>query len=469
MVASAAQHDAGVSPPGLRSSRHPASSEQADAAAAHAYLETGGIQAVRQVLEQQGFYPKTIDRIVQRWEAQKAQSTLNRHRRFWDNTFVSWCRSQRRKPYKYNAVLVTNFLSHIQDTYEQQHRERGVQPNHSMFKQARAAIGAMLALIHPGKPPIAEFGHIAGIAQTLRVTAPNLPKYSETISLDPLFEVLIEAARRGAELTSIPLKTLRDWTLVLVRIRLGSRSADVACINRIWSDDPTQSAVAGLQGSHDNGVFIVKRVRYDFPKSWRSRVRMSAWKSLGNYLSEQQGFSDDLRLCCPRRALEEYLRRTSECAFSSFVDPERPGESLPRVFLSVTTRHGMCFPIISSTIGSLIKKILAEVGIDTSKFKAHILRSASIGTAVRGGEAIDSALDRAQVSAKVFSIYYDLPVAESTRGASSASAGVASTLASSAAFPAAASQVGPAQAAPSNHADSSGAFSRRSLRLMDAG
>eukprot|EP01050_Picozoa_sp_SAG11_P035444 SAG11_NODE_13002_length_674_cov_2.417391_1_plen_44_part_10 len=32
------------------------------------------------------------------------------------------------------------------------------------------------------------------------------------------------------------------------------------------------------------------------------------------------------------------------------------------------------------------------------------------------------ALDRAQVSAKVFSIYYDLPVAESTRGASSASA-----------------------------------------------
>eukprot|EP01050_Picozoa_sp_SAG11_P009758 SAG11_NODE_941_length_6455_cov_5.508181_2_plen_167_part_00 len=137
-----------------------------------------------------------------------------------------------------------------------------------MFKQARAAIGAMLALIHPGKPPIAEFGHIAGIAQTLlRVTAPNLPKYSETISLDPLFEVLIGAARRGAELTSIPLKTLRDWTLVLVCIRLGSRSADVACINRIWSDDPVQSAVAGLHGSHDGGAFVVERVRYDFPKS----------------------------------------------------------------------------------------------------------------------------------------------------------------------------------------------------------
>jgi hypothetical protein len=45
-------------------------------------------------------------------------------------------------------------------------------------------------------------------------------------------------------------------------------------------------------------------------------------------------------------------------------------------------RKGSYFPIKASTAGSLVKKILDELGFDVDKFKGHILRSASIAASV---------------------------------------------------------------------------------------
>eukprot|EP01052_Picozoa_sp_SAG31_P036600 SAG31_NODE_4597_length_3105_cov_2.095143_1_plen_172_part_10 len=172
-------------------------------------------------MQQQGYYPETIDCIVQLWELESTSATLRRHRRFWDTVFVPWCVDHDEDPYVYNPVVATNFLCHVQREAAARTRARGKRENHSVFKQARASLAAMWRLIFPQKPPVSEFAHITGYAQTLRVTAPNLPKYSETISLDPFFNLLIEAARRGAQLSSMPYKTLRDWTLLLLRVRLA--------------------------------------------------------------------------------------------------------------------------------------------------------------------------------------------------------------------------------------------------------
>ena len=104
----------------------------------------------------------------------------------------------------------------MQDDAERKQSQSGARKNHAVLKQAHAALGAMLQLLFPQQPPISEFAHIKSIAQTLRVTAPNLPKYSETISLDPFFNTLVQAARQGAVLWDIPIKTLRDWTILLL-------------------------------------------------------------------------------------------------------------------------------------------------------------------------------------------------------------------------------------------------------------
>ena len=256
------------------------------------------------------------------------------------------------------------------------------------------------------------------------------------------------------------MKILRNWCLVLVRIRLMCRSADVACINHIYTDDPVQSPVACLaRGATPDSI---EKVRFDFPKSFRARARASTWKHLGNYLHDAPGFRDEFSLCCARLALEVYLRRTADLPWSPYVDPKRPTEKLRRVFISLSKKAGKYHPIRPATVGSSIKGILKDLGFDVSKFQGHILRSASLRATIDVTHDPVRALNTASVSEKVFSIFYDLP-----KQAASATPAVpgrldvaqdATFLFLGATLPAA-----PRVAAPSNHDESSGVFTRRSL------
>ena len=107
---------------------------------------------------------------------------------------------------------------------------------------------------------------------------------------------------------------------------------------------------------------------------------------------------------------------------------------------------------------------MRTAGIDVSRFKAHVLRSASMRAAIDSGELVDSTLERAVVSQKVFSIYYDIPVAQDSVQQSTdnaAAAPQAVSLAAASSVPLRIDSV--AASVPSNHSDSSGVFSRRSL------
>jgi hypothetical protein len=212
-----------------------------------------------------------------------------------------------------------------------------------VFEHARAAIGSMLEMFHPDQPPLVEWAHIKNIAQTLRVTALNLPKHSETISLDPVFAALVIAWKHDIRSETADMKQLRDWTLVLVSIRLMCRSADVACINRIWTDDPLQQLVAGLSGispaaSDASHPVIVRKVRFDFPKNRRSVIRAGPWADFGDYLRDSPYFKDEFSPCCARHALEVYLARTADLPRAPFIDQLRPSKQIQRVFISVPTR-----------------------------------------------------------------------------------------------------------------------------------
>ena len=109
-----------------------------------------------------------------------------------------------------------------------------------------------------------------------------------------------------------------------------------------------------------------------------------------------------------------------------------------------------------------MKDILKDLGFDVSKFQGHILRSASLRATIDATHDPVRALNTASVSEKVFSIFYDLPkqAASDTPAVpgSLEDARAAATLVLAATLPTA-----PGDAAPSNHDESSGVFTRRSL------
>ena len=326
-------------------------------------------------------------------------------------------------PVHFDAVQVANFLESEQQRLQRGQDERGVAHNHAGFKQSRAAVCAMLELFYPHLPRLSNHPHVAAMAAELRKSAPNLAKYVETIRLDPLFDMLVAEYRDGKRFDSMPLIDLRDRLLLLLRIAIHGRSADLAVINRGFSS--MQDKNAGLQGSAAD--FSVSAVRYDFNKTWKSTgSRFSPWKFLPKqYLAAMNGFREEFSLCCVRAALEEYLRRTYGLPLAPFVDPQRPNELVFRLFVTATApaplkKHSA---LTADSIAGRLKKLLAKAGIDVNAFQSHILRSASMQSRIAAGEDIDNVLQLASVSRKVFQTFYQLPMGGDSSGSLPSSVG----------------------------------------------
>ena len=66
------------------------------------------------------------------------------------------------------------------------------------------------------------------------------------------------------------------------------------------------------------------------------------------------------------------------------MDLVHPAQQIPRYLMSVQRLRSRFVPIRVGTAATLVKKNLKTLGFDVTKFKAHILRFASI---VAGGEA----------------------------------------------------------------------------------
>jgi hypothetical protein len=145
---------------------------------------------LRQYLKSQGFGDSYIDRTMADFESANGKVTAARHVRVWNNSWVPWCQQHGFHPFDYDVVCFSNFLSQIQDAAE---GKQGIAKNHSVFKYTRAAVAAVLLIVHPEKPSIAEQRPIKRLASRLRASAPNLPKYTQRVSLSPLFARYVHA------------------------------------------------------------------------------------------------------------------------------------------------------------------------------------------------------------------------------------------------------------------------------------
>ena len=81
------------------------------------------------------------------------------------------------------------------------------------------------------------------------------------------------------------------------------------------------------------------------------------------------------------------------------------------LFLSYIKPHG---PVTSTTLARWVKSTLAQAGTDTTKFKAHSLRSASSSAAYEAGVALPDIMDAADWSTvSTFTKFYHKPVCKS--------------------------------------------------------
>jgi hypothetical protein len=195
-----------------------------------------------------------------------------------------------------------------------------------------------------------------------------------------------------------------------------SRSGDIGVINRTFTGDAHDFA-AGCHGT--KSVPSIEQVRYDFPKTWKTMVRMSEWKPLGQYLSAHPAYRSEYSLCCVRAAVETYYSRTANFDIEPQFDDRRPLEPVFRLFVSLHKKSGKYFSLRPSSVAPLVKEELRLSGIDVSKFQSHNLRSASMKTAIDAGLPQDVVLRVASVSQKVFAVHYDLPLDSATSAVSS--------------------------------------------------
>ena len=90
---------------------------------------------------------------------------------------------------------------------------------------------------------------------------------------------------------------------------------------------------------------------------------------------------------CPVACIEEYMKRTR--AFRDLED----GISRVSLFLSLSGLHRQ---LTSGTIASWIKEGMTWAGIDTSSYKAHSIRSATVSTVRSRGVSLKAIMKRGQ-------------------------------------------------------------------------
>ena len=336
--------------------------------------------------------------------AQYSTSGYQGHRLAWARTWVPHCATVGINPYDYNVVEACNCLENVHTKSAAAATAKGKKEQHSVFKAARAAIGAIWGLLH--HKVLADEAPIKAMAIGLRRTAPNLARYSDTWDISLVFECLVYMDSNGVGYDTMPHGKMRPWVELLLKLHTHGRSGDLAPnkdgnggLYRNFLTDHNERRMkkrCGFYGNELEGEIL--RVRWWHNKTIASRPsHYSKWHDLGAYLQNTPEFPR-LSAICVRKWLETYVEKT---------------DSLPRVsdltFLSVTKHQGKHKGISAQRVSNDVGAAMTECGIP-ARYLPHSTRHASLSKKLANGAAVDNITADADVSAKVFKLFYAQPV-----------------------------------------------------------
>ena len=259
---------------------------------------------------------------------------------------------------------VANFLA---DLYDKGYQQRSINAYRSAIASAHDRVDGASVGQHPTISRL-----MAGIANA----RPPQPRYVATWNINT---VLNHIENKGNN-ENLSLKDLTLKTVMLLALTRPSRSADLHGLN------------IGLSRSSPEGISFLPS---------KPAKQTKAGKVAQEFFFPR---FEEKPILCPVRAVGQYIKVT---------DPLRASNHT-QLFIAYIRPHN---PVTSSTIARWLKVMLEEAGIDTTIFKAHSTRGASVSAAAQKGVTTNDILQAADWSTdSVFRRFYYKPVHDSTYG-----------------------------------------------------
>jgi integrase len=292
-------------------------------------------------------------------------------------SYVTWACSNNppTDPLKYDIhVLFKFFMAHAQHSLQH-------------LRTIRAAIQSVFNEVHPAMQPIAQNRRIASFFTAKRKSTIVIPKphQLEAWDIDHIVKFIGDTMNKNEEL---PLDVLQRKTIALISIATMWRPR--SDIGRLQFRD-----VHCSRDEQDEVTGVTLFIR--FPKE--GQTKFSRFGTI-----EKQHL-------CPVRTLLAFTERTR--TLREGFDPSHT------LFLSHIMDTSRCRSVRPPTVANFIKQVMAEAGIDTTKYTPHSFRSAVSTKAVSRGISIQDVKIHANwsLNSTTFETYYLKPLNRESTGA----------------------------------------------------
>ncbi|KAG0975500.1 hypothetical protein G6F28_012905 [Rhizopus arrhizus] len=262
-----------------------------------------------------------------------------------------WCTQQVQQvdPTEYNQTNVLNFLV--------AHQRFSV----SHLNGFRSSIASVFRILYPEHMPIANQEQIQAFFATKRRSEVHIPSTSqlETWDMDKMVLFLLST---WADSSLLSLYDLQLKTIALLCLATMARPR--SDMGRLQHRD----IIFTFQDCSTSSSSALTGVTIHFRKPKETQVKTSKF-----------GVLQDIRLC-PASTLHLFIQKTNHLRESLPVDHT--------LFLAYIDKPAQVSSIRPSTLSNWVKLLMDKSGVDTTKFKAHSIRSASSTKAIEKGHSI---------------------------------------------------------------------------------
>ncbi|KAG1090212.1 hypothetical protein G6F39_010639 [Rhizopus arrhizus] len=303
------------------------------------------------------------------------------YNRGW-SLWSKWCQDQHPKinPLEYEEQNVVKFLV-SQKQYSSQY-----------LNVLRSSIASVFKVIHKNKPPIAQQPLVQEFFSAKRrseVTLPTKQKV-ETWDLDILLQHMVKKFEDNDSLT---LEELQEKVILLL------------CISTMW------------RPRSDIGTLQLRDIEFSFENEGSSTSQQVTGVTI-HIREPKEAQTKTTRLgvlkvshMCPVVCLYSFISRTQSLRVGLPNDHT--------VFLAYLSDPSKVKSISQVTVANIVKKNMAEAGIDTKTYGPHTIRSASSTKAVQLGHDIQKIKEHANwsLSANTFERFYYKPTYQESASA----------------------------------------------------
>lgn len=310
-----------------------------------------GMLCIREALKKRQLSDNTISLIMKSWRdstSSQYNTYLNKWIKFCNHTVID-----------FSKPTVNTILEYLNMLY-------GEGLGYSALNTARSAMSAFSdVMINQsfGNHPL-----IVRLMKGVSRTRPSLPRYNSIWDVSQVFDYF----RKQPLVQYLSLHELTLRNVMLVALVTAQRCQSLYML------------------SLNNMIITDKQYCFTISADYKQ-----ARKGTDNMKIILPAYPADLRICV-FTTLTEYIKRTSELRKDD------------KLFISTIRPYGS---VSKDTIAHWIKTSLGRAGIDTSMFKPHSTRSASVSKAKMNGADLQTILNTAGWSnAGTFAKFYDKPV-----------------------------------------------------------